>query len=311
MAKMNTNIISDGTLPLEGCTPIPTLFIIGNGFDIAHEIESKYSDFRKFEIKRGNQRFVDLMDIFFSNQTDFWSDIETALGQYDEDSIIDFCNPEEEFDIDHPTRSESAYADSPDFIFHPLLEDLKAEFRNWVNDIDISIAERIIRLSEDAQYLTFNYTDTLETIYNIPMQNVFHIHGARNNVHDEYIVGHSNLRDKDTAFDDDDVYFKQETRAKVIGWMNDVYKDADAIIYRQDKYFNSLKGIQQVIVLGHSLNDVDLPYFKRIIKETGNDVVWKFSYYGKRDIDNINRFIAVTGLTNTKVVPFDDFVIED
>lgn len=58
---MNTNIISDGTLPLEGCTPIPTLFIIGNGFDIAHEIESKYSDFRKFEIKRGNQRFVDLM----------------------------------------------------------------------------------------------------------------------------------------------------------------------------------------------------------------------------------------------------------
>ena len=100
---------------------------------VAHGIKSTYANFRAFEISRDNQRFVNLMDIFFSNQTDFWSDVETALGHYDEDSIIDFCNPEEEFDMDHPTRSEAAYSDSPDNIFQPLLKDLKSEFREWVD----------------------------------------------------------------------------------------------------------------------------------------------------------------------------------
>lgn len=105
-------------IPFEDCNPLPTLYILGNGFDVAHGIKSTYANFREFEISRENQKFVDLMDIFFSNQTDFWSDIEAALGGYNEDSIIDFCNPEEEFDIDHPTRSEAAYSDSPAYFFN-------------------------------------------------------------------------------------------------------------------------------------------------------------------------------------------------
>lgn len=305
---MKPNSIFDGILPIEGCNPLPTLYIIGNGFDVAHGIKSRYSDFRNYEMARNNQRFVNLMDIFFSIDTEFWSDIETALGQYDEDSIIDFCNPEEKFDIDHPTRSEAAYVDSPDYIFNPLLNDLRFEFRNWVNDIDILCADKIVNLSRNAKYLTFNYTDTLETTYCIPENNVFHIHGSRMK-QDEYVVGHSNLRNQDTAFDDDDIYFKQETRAKVIGWMNDIHKDTDVIISRNDAYFNSLRGIQQVIVLGHSLNDVDLPYLNRIIKETGPNMLWKFSYYGQDDIVKINDFISKTGLTNTKILHFDDFLL--
>lgn len=303
---MKEENVSDGILPIDDCDPIPTLYVIGNGFDVAHGIKSRYSDFRHFEVSRNNERFVNLMDIFFSTETEFWSDIETALGQYDEDSIIDFCNPEEEFDIDHPTRSEAAYTDSPDYIFQPLLTDLKNDFREWVDNIDISGVEKIMTLNKDTKYLTFNYTDTLESIYGIPQLNILHIHGSRG-TGDEYIVGHSNYRDEDKPYDDDDIYFKQETRAKIIGWMNKEYKDSESIVSHNEDFFSSLSGVKQVIVLGHSLNKVDLPYFRRIVQETGTDILWKFSFYGDDDVVKIQKFIDDEGLRNAKIVHFDDF----
>lgn len=303
---MKEDNISEGILPIDDCGPIPTLYVIGNGFDVAHGIKSRYSDFRHFEVSRNNVRFVNLMDIFFSTETDFWSDIETALGQYDEDSIINFCNPEEEFDIDHPTRSEAAYADSPDYIFQPLLTDLKNDFREWVDNIDISGVEKIMTLNKDAKYLTFNYTDTLESVYGIHQLNILHIHGSRG-TGDEYIVGHSNYRNEDKAYDDDDIYFKQETRAKIIGWMNKEYKDSESIVSHNEDFFSSLSSVKQVIVLGHSLNEVDLPYFRRIVQETGSDILWKFSFYGDEDVVKIQKFIDDEGLRNAKIVHFDDF----
>lgn len=157
-------------MPLEGCERLKTLYIIGNGFDLAHGIKSAYGDFRKFEKEKGNGHFVEMMEVFFSNSTEFCSDVETALGDYDEDSIIDYCNPNPEFDYDHPTRSEAAYCDSPDFIFQPLLEQLTADFRTWVEAIDLGSAKRLMSLSWEARYLTFNYTDTLETVYGTPAE---------------------------------------------------------------------------------------------------------------------------------------------
>ena len=41
-----------------------TLFIIGNGFDLAHGIKSHYSDFAKWVRQQGNDRLVRMMEIF-------------------------------------------------------------------------------------------------------------------------------------------------------------------------------------------------------------------------------------------------------
>lgn len=90
--------------------------------------------------------------------------------------------------------------------------------------------------------------------------------------------------------------------------MNGLYKDANAIINRNSDYFNGLNDVKQIIVLGHSLNMVDLPYFLRIVEATGTDASWKFSFYGTQDINNINNFIKIAGLTNTKVIYFDEFL---
>lgn len=302
---MIDNKLRESILPLENIESVPTLYIIGNGFDIAHDIKSRYQDFKKFEVDKGEGHFVSMMEIFFNNSTDFWSDVETALGDYEEDSIIDFCNPNPEFDYDHPTRSEAAYVDSPDWIFQPLLDQFKEDFREWVESIDINDTERLMTLSKDSRYLTFNYTETLESIYGIPESKITYIHGKRF-VDEEYVVGHDTYCNPDKAFDDDDIMFKQETRAKVIDWMNKLHKDTKTISRNNEVFFDNLSDIRQIYVLGHSLNRIDDIYFNKIIKATSLDIPWVFSFYGSKDLIAINDFATRHGLTNVTAKSFDD-----
>lgn len=144
-----------------------TLFVIGNGFDLASGIKSSYYNFKQWLILNKRHQLINLMDIFFSNKRDVWGDIEKALGEYDEDSILEFCKPNEEFDYDHPTRSIAAIEDSPDWIFRPVLDEFIEAFTDWVDSIDITVGDKIRDLPSCSKFLTFNYTETLEKIYGI------------------------------------------------------------------------------------------------------------------------------------------------
>lgn len=131
-----------------------TLFIIGNGFDLAHEIKSQYSDFAKWVRQQGNDRLVQMMEIFFSNNRDFWGDIEKALGEYDEKEIVDWCSPDEGVDYDHPTRSVAAIEDGPDWLFKPILDEFLEAFNQWVESIDMNEAKAKFDLPAESHYLT-------------------------------------------------------------------------------------------------------------------------------------------------------------
>lgn len=96
------------------------LYVIGNGFDIHHGIESKYWDFEKWVKKTyKDSSLIGLMDTFFSNNREFWGDIENALGEYDEEEITDFCEPNnpEDFKYDHPGQ----WQDGVEGAFHGCL----------------------------------------------------------------------------------------------------------------------------------------------------------------------------------------------
>lgn len=56
-----------------------TLFVIGNGFDLASGIKSSYYDFKQWLILNKRDQLINLMDIFFSNQREIWGDIEKRL----------------------------------------------------------------------------------------------------------------------------------------------------------------------------------------------------------------------------------------
>lgn len=277
------------------------LYVIGNGFDLSHEIESSYRNFAQWVKAQGNDQLIGLMDAFFSNKHDLWSDVETALGEYDEGEILDFCRPEEGIDYDHMMRSVAAVEDAPNSFFKPTLEEFLSAFRDWVNDIDISQAKANQKLSPDSKYLTFNYTETLEFVYGIPKSQVLHIHGSRL-LNNDYILGHNNLKDAnqhDTL--NGELYFEQETKNKIISWMNDLYKDTQNIIHRNQHFFNSLGNIKWVVVKGHSLYDVDWPYFDEIAKHISKNVQWTFFYHSEEDLERMRKYIKHVGIIDYRL----------
>ena len=59
-----------------------TLYFLGNGFDIAHRIESRYSDFRDFmnESKEYDDLVIMLEELYGCTVENLWREFETALG---------------------------------------------------------------------------------------------------------------------------------------------------------------------------------------------------------------------------------------
>ena len=67
---------------------------------------------------------------------------------------------------------------SPLLILNTQLSDIINEaFTKWLRSISLAKTPKFFILDKDAYYLTFNYTDTLETIYGIQDRHVLHIHG--------------------------------------------------------------------------------------------------------------------------------------
>lgn len=276
-----------------------TLFIIGNGFDLAHGIKSSYWNFREW---LGNNRsnLIGMMDIFFSNQRDVWSNIEQALGEYNEESILDYCRPDEEFDYDHSLSSSARVEDSPMTFFQPVLEEFRDAFRDWVDSIEIRGVKKLYRLNPDSRYLSFNYTDTLETEYGITPNQVTHIHGSRLN-DEEYIIGHNNNRNPSSVWDDDGLTFEQQAYENIIVWMNEFTKQYNRNIANHSSFFDSLYDIKQIIVIGHSMSKVDWPYFREIIKNIGKEIPWIVYCHSIDDRNNTNLFKSVFELSSVTI----------
>lgn len=278
-----------------------TLIIIGNGFDLAHGIESRYWDFYEWLRKNGNSHLADMMDVFFSNKRDVWSSIEQALGEYDEEAILDYCRPDEEFDLDHSLSSSARVEDSPTDFFKPVLDDFKTNFHDWVNSIEVAGIEKQYSLDPNCLYLTFNYTDTLEKEYNIPDNHIAHIHGSRLK-NEEYIIGHNNYRKSSEPWETDGIIFEQQAQENIIVWMNEFTKDYTRNIANHRGFFNGLSQIKQIITYGHSMSKVDWPYFEEIIKVVGFNVPWRISCHSADDISNMNAFQKNFRLSNVAIL---------
>jgi hypothetical protein len=67
-------------------------------------------------------------------------------------------------------------------------------------------------------------------------------------------------------------------------------KDTSRIIDQHRPFFQSLKDIKKITVLGHSLSAVDMPYFATIKEQIPNYVDWDFSVYGQRDEQMVKQF---------------------
>lgn len=275
------------------------LYVIGNGFDIHHMIDSKYVDFKKWVQKNKDAHLVGMMDTFFSNECDFWADIENALGDYREDEITDYCEPinSDDFKYDHPGQWQAGLEDSIPTIFGDVMDSFRDAFDEWVRSIDISGIDADLPLPLVSKYLTFNYTETLEKYYHVPEKNVLHIHGSRVVKDDEFVIGHNYYRDVNEPYGNDEKFLPyQNAYSEVIGIMNEWVKDPESIMIQHKSFFVSLNKCKAVCVMGLSYNDIDMPYLQKVVASVAADCKWYLYYYSKKDMVKAENAALSLGL---------------
>lgn len=285
------------------------LYVLGNGFDIHHGINSSYWDFKMWVQKnRKDSHLIGLMDTFFSNDREFWGDIEKALGEYDEESVTDFCEPDnpEDFIYDHPGQWQDGLEGSIPWVFGQTMDDFRDAFDAWVKSIDISDIETDLILPQTSIYLTFNYTETLEAAYGIPQDNVLHIHGSRIIPGDEFVIGHGIIRDEDAPLRNEEILLPyQNAYSEVIRIMNEWAKDPESIIERNEAFFQSLKTTKAVCIMGLSYSEIDMPYLNEIANTVPPNCKWLLYYYTDGDRVRAESFVKDKGLQNFTIKMFE------
>jgi hypothetical protein len=279
------------------------LFVIGNGFDIGHGIRCKYSHFREY-LAGNREDILEVMDKFYytGEDSELWSDFETSLEE----------------DIDYDSLSEIIWENSPNFASDDfrdrdwydaqiyieqecdeLLENIRLGFEEWIASLEISQVRKKYHLNASDRFITFNYTDVLEKIYNIPASKILHIH---NKVGEELIFGHGkNSEDfnvKKALYGDENAFLSYDEDGNiessadgherfaenaVCTFYDEMRKPTEQILNNHVDFFNNLSNVEEIVVLGHSYNEIDFPYFKKIAESTNKHTKWILLYFTDKD----------------------------
>lgn len=274
-----------------------TLYIIGNGFDLAHGMATRYGDFKRWLIENGRIDVIHELQSAFPVQKDneylLWSDFEKALGLYDLDKVINWSWDDlylTEFSIGGQVFG------APDFFLNTQLPDILNEaFTKWCHCIPLATTPNVFYLEKDAYYLTFNYTDTLEVLYGIPQNQILHIHGQASR-NDKLIVGHNRLINPGDYWDYNLDMRENNERMQRLTDMNDLRKPYYEILEHNNLFFMDLNHVRDIHIIGHSCAEVDYPYFQKIKESVNFGAIWHFTPYSDEDRYRINKLIHKMGI---------------
>ncbi|KYG33443.1 bacteriophage abortive infection AbiH family protein [Priestia endophytica] len=282
------------------------LFIIGNGFDLSHGLPTSYQNFHQYLLDKypnsihkgasfsiepttlpdGGISFDDDELVGFilelisiaEKDGDNWCDIERSLGLLDFDTYFDDMNSLFEHDDHDNALFRDAHRNegvSSNFYFAMI--EVKRLFSEWVNSIDTSMVSgkdclyKLIDEDEDT-FLTFNYTDVLERVYEAI--DITYIHGSQGG---EIIIGHEEpyreSLDRYTGAEHDLMNLHDALR-----------KDTKAIIEKERDFFDSLQNIDRIYSYGFSFSKVDLPYIKEICNHIDTKkITWYLNDYDSKE----------------------------
>ncbi len=260
------------------------LYIIGNGFDIRHGLPTRYKHFKSY-VAKNDKELYDAIEEYIP-AGDEWNELESALGEIDYELIL---QNSEMFLVTYNTEDWSDayhhdYQYEVDKITRMLSARLKEQFADWVKGINIADAynseQYIPPIPRESLYFSFNYTNTLQQIYAVPDAQIMHIHG--NCSYDEdLILGHSFRVEKSLnpyIGPDQDIRIA-EAYDSIDKYFGNTFKPSEDIIKEENVFFSSLKNVDEVIVLGHSLAEVDGEYFSEINKSIQKSARWIVALY--------------------------------
>ena len=267
------------------------LYIIGKGFDIAHGLPTSYECFHQWLLDNGHKSFVRDFENLYPDVRDNkgrWCDVESALGKIS-------LKHATEYDLYHQECPDEIREENSSYDAYCCGDNLKNVIyvlphllREWVSSISAKDILPVFELCNDACYLSFNYTKTLEDIYKIKDSNILHIHETV--IHNRpLVVGYG-----DAIFEYDD-YVPDEDIIDVElikNLLSHNRKPVGAILKetKPKEWFKGLNEIESVIIYGHSCSKVDKPYFETVVKNVKPNAHWTFFVHDENKNKSIEKF---------------------
>lgn len=286
-----------------------TLFVIGNGFDLHHRLPTSYGNFKEY-LKGVNEDLVDELDSILSEKRidpddiEKWSRLEQFLAEFPN---MDFEQLEEKaFDGAEPDMDRAEWLHGPGNIAEAksgelccLLTSVKSNFKGWVDSICIDKIHRdnSLKFPNDAYFLNFNYTKTLEQVYGISEERILHIHNDK----DEYVLGHNqekeipypneenlilgengNLVSGDNDSRDADV--RRALNKAYLSVYNEYYKNTSELLCKNATWLKCVSDAHEIVFMGLSMGNEDFPYLDFISRKARNCNTIKAYYHTLQDL---------------------------
>lgn len=269
---------------------INELYLIGNGFDMHHNINSSYGQFRNWLENRDSVIYNRLFQVYELDGGELWGSFEENLGNISIDAILDnyvyspFLLFFERMDGSKDFFNIDDFSDGPipeiGLTLHRLYFFLQQYFSEWILQLEKPNHNQRVQLNKaNSYFINFNYTPTLETAYNVPQRDIYYIHGCAN-LNQNLIFGHNQTPEAiKRKWDFDSMEdAEKELLEEAIHDMSTLYKDVDSIIQNSHETWEKLSDVNTIHVWGLSLTDVDIPYLKHIKNIVNADTKWEFSW---------------------------------
>lgn len=328
-----------------------TLFIIGNGFDLAHNLKTSYGHFKEYIMKKNPEIYNQINNQIFLGDEDLWSNFEINVGTSDEyfengfeliieeaqeaangvsnsvdwlESNVLIQQDDNDLAIENEISDvlkEGYYSFKFDILYNKFIEYIKkllcvADEVNYLEEKK-EIVERLLDTNRSSKFITFNYTHTLEHTYSVKKSKILYIHGEIN-TEEKIVFGNDKgkiTKLDPTAFNKPDTEY-QKYVSQVEQWdaltdeerlnasppepkhdypAHQAVKAIDFSSYveryntakenwikvleiEKFEHFITQYTFNKIIVLGHSLGEVDWEYFK-LINSYFPDATWELSVY--------------------------------
>lgn len=247
------------------------LYIIGNGFDLHFHLPTTVKDFKHLLSTKRTYDGNNAAEVFEGYGVD-WGVYEDSLSELSVDGIAieniifpDYMS-DHESDRDGGIVNMEYYLEELDSAVKKSLKEMVLCANEAISCAPLSQSDRNL-LEPNSPIINFNYTSTIERLYGV---NCFHIHGYYEHG-DKLVFGYYEERDSITARElksenEDDHDFYVDSQKELIlkfykSWKKQL-KSQELSIFLHDSGL-----IDTIVVMGHSMSDVDAPYFELIEKQ--------------------------------------------
>lgn len=283
------------------------MIIIGNGFDLHHRMKTQYTDYRDYLLSIGEDNIVTCFERCDEISPEYmWNRLEEViemlayedaycyLTNYGSDEWRDSAHHDFQYEIDKMTE------------YWPGLKD---NLIGWIQNIKYTNEDVRLRklISEATRFLSFNYTNTLEVLYDVPKSKITYIHGDASKS-DELVLGHRSddwYPEWDRTSPDEDVRLLEASEIMDRHFEN-TKKQIEEIIERHKDFFVTCYEYDEIYVLGLSYNDTDRMYLQEIAVHN-DKATWYFNWHSIEDRECIDHYALNLGVENYKKINIEQW----